>query len=571
MMKSMEAEPRIWKPLLGISAATLGLVLGGCSGEAPSSEADTGTTVSALTEARKTVLVAVHPNPGAAIAAELATFAQDLTNEGWTPMVETVALSTPAELRAMLASRYASTDLAGVVFVGDLPQPRIWHETADSAAATGVSDLYYMDLDGTWTDQNQDGYLDWHGGHRAPEIFAGRIKATRVGTLGQSEVDLLRAYFARNHAYRTGATRTSRTSLWSSYAHHYYGQYDPASHDWSRAEIEAQKLLLPETRVLVSDDSVWPWTGELWPESQPATVFNGEARPMMLTELGSALDFANAGYHGWPGGWDGSITTSGDVVSLAAQGAALPVVLDSGACSTGDITVDDSIAQVFSMAGSLAVTAPSTVSSGRWEWNVIYRNALAAGYTVGQAVQIQQEESMPAQAGPPHGLSVLLLLGDPTIALREHSFVNPRNLRVYVKDEGSNNQSTALALYVRNLGWRSVSNFKVRYSFNTAESLGKAVALQDNYTPWSSPSVGGSGTEQYVEFDFTGCKLRPGRVTSGGPGGGEKIRVHFTDWATTWSEANDFSAVGKAYVWGATQRVDVLDANNNVIYGYAVE
>lgn len=569
MSISMQAGVSAHELLVRVSATTMVLALGACSFDAAPAEGSTSKVVSALSKARHTVLVAVHPSVYSGLSTALSTYAQDLANEGWTPVVEAVGLGTPGEIRSMLASRYASTDLAGVVFVGDLPQPRVWHEYAAWEGDTGVSDLYFMDLDGSWEDQNGDGNLDWHAGNRAPEIFVGRIKGSGVSLLGRSELELLQAFFARNHAYRVGVTPTARTSLWSSYAHHYYGLGTPESHDWSRSEIEAQKQIVPETRVLVADDSVSPWTGELWPESFPAEVVNGPARPMMLTQLSSGLDFANGGFHGWPEGWDGSITTSSDVVSLAAQGAALPIVVDSGGCSTGAISSDNTIAQLFSMAGSLAVTAPSTITSGQWEWSVVYRNALAEGYTVGQAVQLQQEASMPTWEGLPHALSVLLLLGDPTIRLRNHTFVNPRKLDVYLRDDGSNSQGTAVALYVKNRGTQSISNFKVRYSFATAENIFQSVGLQDNYTPWSTPRLGGSGPLRYVEFDFAGRTLRPGAETSGGSGGGEKIRVHFSDWATLWTEENDFSAPGKSYSWAITQRVDVLDAAGTLIYGYA--
>ncbi|MDP3012693.1 MAG: CARDB domain-containing protein, partial [Candidatus Subteraquimicrobiales bacterium] len=62
-------------------------------------------------------------------------------------------------------------------------------------------DLFYMDLNGTWTDSNNNRIYDNHTGHVAPEIWVGRLYAS---SLSGNEITLLQNYFDKNHKYRTG-------------------------------------------------------------------------------------------------------------------------------------------------------------------------------------------------------------------------------------------------------------------------------------------------------------------------------------------------------------------------------
>lgn len=133
------------------------------------------------------------------IAAELATFAADLTADGYSPRIDTLRGTSPAALRTLLAS---IADLRGAVLVGDLPVAWFEADWGGSSPEEFPCDIYYMDLNGTWQDTDADGLFDRHTGATAPEIWIGRLYA---GSLTwDSEVRLLRRYFAKNHAYRTG-------------------------------------------------------------------------------------------------------------------------------------------------------------------------------------------------------------------------------------------------------------------------------------------------------------------------------------------------------------------------------
>jgi uncharacterized repeat protein (TIGR01451 family) len=71
-------------------------------------------------------------------------------------------------------------------------------------------DLFYMDLDGTWTDGDTDGMYDNHTGTVAPEIWIGRLKAD---DMVDPEDDLIENYFDKNHAYRTGSLSLPQRAL----------------------------------------------------------------------------------------------------------------------------------------------------------------------------------------------------------------------------------------------------------------------------------------------------------------------------------------------------------------------
>jgi len=159
------------------------------------------------------------------IGAGLAQYLADVTAQGYTPTVTPWVLDTsdsdaPAYLRAHLADRYTTDGLAGTVLIGHLPAPTVYtDEGGDVDGQFHPCDLYYGDLDGSWTSSGAHGYLpDTHTagtGDLGPEIWTGRLTAWNLTSLhsGRTEAGLLNAYFAKNHAYRTLALSTPRTGL----------------------------------------------------------------------------------------------------------------------------------------------------------------------------------------------------------------------------------------------------------------------------------------------------------------------------------------------------------------------
>jgi len=154
------------------------------------------------------------------LSSAIGQFRVDLAGEGVTlVLMDSLTADTPpARLRGVLQTMASTVSLDGAILVGDFPailfnQPE---EQGDPYWHDYLSDLYYMDLDGYWADADTNGVYETHtdeapsrwawpwfgGGNREPEIWVSRLAAGTLPGVGQ-EVELLRAYFDKNHTYRT--------------------------------------------------------------------------------------------------------------------------------------------------------------------------------------------------------------------------------------------------------------------------------------------------------------------------------------------------------------------------------
>ena len=168
-----------------------------------------------------TVAVIVNFALGLHIQRSLDQHKIDLEAEGWSVAIYSIIGGDPSALRAFLRRM---PELEGVILIGDLPVP--WFEkSCEYAKAIGILggimqfpiDLYYMDLDGIWTDTDGDGVYDKHSDpdgagpkDKAPEIWVGRLTA---GPLTGDEATLVANYFRRNHKWRRGLLPTNRRAL----------------------------------------------------------------------------------------------------------------------------------------------------------------------------------------------------------------------------------------------------------------------------------------------------------------------------------------------------------------------
>jgi len=180
-------------------------------------------STAALAQSRNVEVVVEHDlYSGGGISGGLAQYLADLSAQGWNPLLTTTftAADDPAALRTHLASRWQTSGLAGAVLIGHLPVQNVY-----TVAGGGISaefhpcDLFYTDLDGSWTSSGLHGTLpDTHTdgtGDIGPDIWMGRLTTWNLTLLhpGRTEAGLLNDYFAKNHAYRTGALATPRTGL----------------------------------------------------------------------------------------------------------------------------------------------------------------------------------------------------------------------------------------------------------------------------------------------------------------------------------------------------------------------
>ena len=119
---------------------------------------------------------------------------------GYTSAIETVHLDTYSQVKDLILS-YNSNIFKGVVFVGDIACA-FYEQTYEKAYTYWPCDLYYMDLDGNWYDNDGNDIFDKHEKKVKPEIFVSRIMAHTFSKYG-TEVDLIKKYFEKDHNYWT--------------------------------------------------------------------------------------------------------------------------------------------------------------------------------------------------------------------------------------------------------------------------------------------------------------------------------------------------------------------------------
>ena len=144
------------------------------------------------------VYILVNSTIYADIKFSLNQYAVDVENAGFeTKIMETRELldKTPEGIRAYLQENMRN-NLQGCLLVGEIPGA--WFEIG---ANEFPIDLYYTDLDGVWTDSDNDTIYDGHRGDVEPEIWIGRLG---VPDVAGDEALLLSNYFDKNHRYRTG-------------------------------------------------------------------------------------------------------------------------------------------------------------------------------------------------------------------------------------------------------------------------------------------------------------------------------------------------------------------------------
>jgi hypothetical protein len=171
----------------------------------------------------KEIILIVENRLSLPLTSSLKQYKLDLENEGYRVKVEkSVNSSTPpSEIRRILQQDY-NDNLTGAVLIGNISAP-FYNEKknqGDPYWHNYLNDFYYMDLDGTWEDTDNDGVLDLHkdtkidfwnklrrifnlGNNCTPEIWVSRIRADKLISLGD-EVTLVKNYFIKNHDYRTG-------------------------------------------------------------------------------------------------------------------------------------------------------------------------------------------------------------------------------------------------------------------------------------------------------------------------------------------------------------------------------
>ncbi len=126
-------------------------------------------------------------------------YIDDLNAEGYSVTVQTISGGSPDEIKTWIIDSY-NQGCIGFVFIGDITAA--WAEVSGDVFPC---DLFYMDLDGNWEDNDDDGDYEIHTagtGDMGPEVFVGRLYAHTLNY--DTESNMVNDYLSKVHTYRTG-------------------------------------------------------------------------------------------------------------------------------------------------------------------------------------------------------------------------------------------------------------------------------------------------------------------------------------------------------------------------------
>ncbi len=340
------------------------------------------------------VYVLVNQDTYGPLATELAQFVLDLETDGYDVELYTVTYSNPEDLRAFLQQ---APGLKGAILIGDLPAA--WYIEYLWGAEEFPLDLFYMDLDGTWSDWDQDGLYDEHSGNKEAEIWIGRIDAT---TLSGDKIGLYKNYFRKNHEYRT------------------------------------QTLKLPKRALAYVDDD-WYNSGEQWKNDlQSAYPYVhlirdklGTNRDDYMERLTWDYEWVSVFAHSWPGGhgfashiYDS--VYSEDIEAIDPHG----LFYNLFACSAAKFSEYDYLAGKYLFANSYGVAVLGSTKSGSMlEFDEFY-SPLSGGENLGESLRDWfNAEVVNTSFTNPYVLDWVIswhygmvLLGDPTLRLKPNEY-----------------------------------------------------------------------------------------------------------------------------------------------------
>jgi len=157
-----------------------------------------------------------------AISATLATYADDLAGMGFSTIVTAISGNAEYVRNGLKALYNEAGSLVGAVLIGEIPYV-IYEMNQDWGNGTEYEDfacdIYFMDMDGEWLDELNDGQVQPNNGkldtwvdNTGLEIWVSRMRTSNLASLG-SETELLNSYFARNHALRSNLLNNTLTGL----------------------------------------------------------------------------------------------------------------------------------------------------------------------------------------------------------------------------------------------------------------------------------------------------------------------------------------------------------------------
>lgn len=203
-----------------------------------------------LVESRGKLVLVVDKTYTSSLGAELARLEQDLVGDGWTVLRHEVPrmLISPAEMnpavwglrsnevaavKSLIRADYLvdPANVRAVFLFGHVPAPYSGHLAPDGHPdhrGAWPADLYYGDMEGTWTDflvnstsatdsRNRnvpgDGKFDQNYTPGRVALQVGRVDFAGLPTVPRTELELLRDYLNKDHAFRHAAVAVNPQAL----------------------------------------------------------------------------------------------------------------------------------------------------------------------------------------------------------------------------------------------------------------------------------------------------------------------------------------------------------------------
>ncbi len=338
------------------------------------------------------------------LKAEISTLKRDLTGDGWE--VKTLAAGRnerPADVKARIVDLYNEdpANTKALFILGRVPVPysgNIGPDGHQNHIGAWPADVYYGEMNGNWTDNSVntdnpsdprnknfpgDGKFDQSFIPGSMELEVGRVDFYDMPAFALSEIELLRSYLKKDHAYR-------------------------------------QKFFEPVRRALV-DDNFGGFGGEAFAANAWRNF------PLMVgSDSIFALDYRsemNSKSYLWSYGCGGGSYTSangiGKTSDLAGDSIQSIFTFLFGSYF-GDWDKRDNFLRAAIAQGSTLVNA----WAGRPNWHLHY---MAMGYSIGHAARLTQNATG-ATYKTNYGARMIhiALMGDPT--LRADILAPPANL-----------------------------------------------------------------------------------------------------------------------------------------------
>ena len=238
------------------------------------------------------------------IAPEIDRLQLDLVRDGWKTYIETASMTeSVTDIRSRIQALYqANPEINSVFIIGHVPVPYSGEIAPDTHfenhEGAWAADVYYGELNGNWTDElvsntsaqfeynhnvPGDGRFDQDSIPTAVELAVGRVDFFDMPAFADSEIELLRKYFQKNHLYRNAFYDIPRRALIDDNFGNTFAA--PAASGWRNFST-----MFGAENIAVSDyfSTLSSTAGYLW------SYGCGSGSHISAEGIGSTQDFANA-------------------------------------------------------------------------------------------------------------------------------------------------------------------------------------------------------------------------------------------------------------------------------------